>query len=100
MRRRSRRSSSSRRRRCCAPPEPALLSRLAGVAKLHGDDATALRASLAALDRAPGDPIAGMLAVELLTDRLEVSRAVSLGKRCVEVNAEAHQVRRALSQAY
>ena len=83
-----------------APTEPLLLSRLAGVAKLQGDHATALRASLAALERAPGDALAATFAVELLTDRLEVSRAIAVARRCLAANPDAHPVRRAVAQAY
>ena len=62
-----------------APAEPALLSRYAAVSKLGGDEAAALRFALAALELAPGDAIAASLAVEMLVDRLELSRAAALG---------------------
>src|SRR5687768_17666694 len=66
-----------------APAEPALLSRYAAVSKLGGDEASALRFALAALELSPGDTIAAALAVEMLADRLELGRAVALGEACV-----------------
>jgi len=83
-----------------APAEPALLSRYAAVSKLGGDEATALRFALAALELAPGDAIAAALAVEMLVERLELSRAVALGEACVARDPRAAHVLRALAQAY
>ena len=83
-----------------APAEPALLSRYAAVSKLGGDEASALRFALAALELAPGDAIAAALAVEMLTDRIELGRAVSLGEACVARDARAGHVLRALAHAY
>ncbi|HET9485777.1 MAG TPA: hypothetical protein VFO79_17575, partial [Xanthomonadales bacterium] len=83
-----------------APAEPALLSRYAAVSKLGGDEAAALRFALAALELAPGDAIAASLAVDMLVDRLELSRAAALGEACIARDARAGHVLRALAHAY
>ncbi|HVF35397.1 MAG TPA: hypothetical protein VND91_08755 [Candidatus Saccharimonadia bacterium] len=93
-------ASALERALAIAPAEPALLSRYAAVSKLGGDDAAALRFALAALDLSPGDAIAAALAVEMLTDRIELTRAVSLGEACIERDPRAGHVMRALAQAY
>src|SRR5688572_6602306 len=83
-----------------APAEPSLLSRYAAVSKLGGDEASALRFALAALELSPGDAIAAALAVEMLAERLELGRAVALGEACIARDARAGHVLRALAQAY
>lgn len=93
-------ASALERALAIAPAEPALLSRYAAVSKLGGDEAAALRFALAALELAPGDAIAAALAVEMLVDRIELTRAVALGEACIERDPRAGHVMRALAQAY
>lgn len=93
-------ASALERALAIAPAEPALLSRYAAVSKLGGDDASALRFALAALELSPGDAIAAALAVEMLSDRIELTRAVTLGEACIARDPRAGHVMRALAQAY
>ena len=93
-------ASALERALAIAPAEPALLSRYAAVTKLGGDEAAALRFALAALELAPGDAIAAALAVEMLVDRIDLTRAVALGEACIERDPRAGHVMRALAQAY